>query len=78
METRPRGNGDDSGGWGLTTTLKTKELGSGYDSGDFVAGDWRQKWSFSAWDVETTLETQWLGFPFQAAKSLKLSPLPPC
>ena len=48
VETRPRGNGDDSGGWGLMTTLKTKGLGSGYDSGDFVAGDWRQKWSFSA------------------------------
>ena len=47
VETRPRGNGDDSGGWGLMTTLKTKGLGSGYDSGDFVAGDWRQKWSFS-------------------------------
>ena len=38
-------------------TLETWPLGNGDKSGDLVGGDWRQKWSFIAWGVETTPET---------------------
>ena len=48
-------------GTGLETTLETKRLGSGDDSGDLADGEWRRHWRLGNWGMGTTLETLWLG-----------------
>ena len=41
----------------VETTLETQRLGSGEESGDLAAGDWRRQWRLSSWELEATLET---------------------
>ena len=44
-------------GWGVETTLETKRLGSGDNTGDLLLGEWRRHWRLSVRGLETTVET---------------------
>jgi len=43
-------------GWGVETTLETKRLGSGDNTGDLLLGEWRRHWRLSVRGLETTVE----------------------
>ena len=48
-------------GWGVETTLETKQLGTGDDVGYLKVGYYRRRWRLAGWGLETTMKTDLLG-----------------